>query len=57
MAALTNKEIEELQEQLQKTKKEMQEIYQKLAEAGVAELADDFLDDVTGGARPMTRLR
>ena len=49
MATLTAKEIEELQLQLDQKKREMRAIYDKLAEAGVVALADDFLDSVAGG--------
>ena len=49
MASLTNKEIEELQSQLKQKKQEIQAIYDKLANAGIIALADDFLDGVAGG--------
>ena len=55
MATLTAKEIEELQLQLEQKQKELQAIYDKLAEAGVIPLADDFLDCVAGGGRQTVR--
>ena len=45
---LTNEEIEQLK---QKTE-EIKDIYNKLVEAGVMPIPDDFLDDVAGGAYP-----
>ena len=49
MANLTKEEIEQLQQQLKEKTKEVREIYDKLVEAGVVPLADDFLDVVAGG--------
>lgn len=53
--ALSAKEIEELQGQLKQKKARVQEIYDKLAEAGVVALPDDFLDCVAGGLTPTIR--
>ncbi|MBO4455070.1 MAG: hypothetical protein J5695_05785 [Bacteroidales bacterium] len=55
--ALTNKEIEELQEQLKQKKEELQAIYDKLTDAGIVPLADDFLDMVAGGGTTVRPLR
>lgn len=49
MANLTKEEIEQLQQQLKEKTKEVREIYDKLVEAGIVPLADDFLDVVAGG--------
>ncbi|MBO4455065.1 MAG: hypothetical protein J5695_05810 [Bacteroidales bacterium] len=49
MATLTNEEIQELQQQLKEKKDEINAIYDKLAEAGVVTLPDDYLDTVAGG--------
>lgn len=51
MATLTNEEIELLKQQLEEKKKEIDLIYDKLVEAGVVPLPDDFLDEVSGGNR------
>lgn len=48
MASLTNEEIEQLQKQLKQKQEEFKEIYNKLVEAGAAEVPDDFLDGVAG---------
>lgn len=50
MANLTKEEIEQLQQQLKEKTKEVREIYDKLVEAGIVPLADDFLDVVAGGS-------
>ena len=52
MATLTNEEIEQLKQQLDEKKKEIDVIYDKLVEAGVVPLPDDFLDEVAGGLGP-----
>ena len=49
MATLSNEEIEQLQQQLKEKQEEVKEIYDKLVEAGVVPLPDDFLDGVAGG--------
>ena len=49
MATLTNQEIEQLKQQLKEKQEEAKEIYDKLVEAGVVPIADDFLDTVAGG--------
>lgn len=49
MAKLTNQEIEQLQQQLKEKQEELRVIYDKLVEAGVTPLPDDFLDSVAGG--------
>ena len=49
MATMTDKEIELLKQQLEEKKKEIDVIYDKLVEAGVVPLPDDFLDEVAGG--------
>ena len=54
MANLTKEEIEQLQQQLKEKTKEVREIYDKLVEAGVVPLADDFLDVVAGGVQRVT---
>ena len=46
---LTNEEIEQLQQQLKQKTEEIKEIYNKLVEAGVAPIPDDFLENVAGG--------
>lgn len=51
MATMTNEEIEQLKQQLEEKKKEIDVIYDKLVEAGVVPLPDDFLDEVSGGNR------
>lgn len=48
MATLSNEEIEQLQQQLKEKTEEIRVIYDKLAEAGVAPIPDDFLDNVAG---------
>lgn len=52
MATMTEKEIEMLKQQLEEKKKEIDVIYDKLVEAGVVPLPDDFLDEVAGGCPP-----
>ena len=49
MAKLTEKEIEQLQQQLKEKTEEIKVIYDKLVEAGVVPLPDDFLDTIAGG--------
>ncbi|MBO4563957.1 MAG: hypothetical protein J5720_00820 [Bacteroidaceae bacterium] len=49
MATLSNQEIELLKQQLKEKTKEVKAIYDKLVEAGVIEVSDDFLDEVAGG--------
>ena len=51
-AELTNEEIEQLKQQLKQKTEEIKDIYNKLVEAGVVPIPDDFLDDVAGGAYP-----
>lgn len=51
-AELTNEEIEQLQQQLKQKTEEIKGIYNKLVEAGVVPIPDDFLDDVAGGSKP-----
>ncbi len=48
-AELTSEEIEQLQKQLKEKTEEIRVIYNKLSEAGVVPLPDDFLDSVAGG--------
>ena len=48
-AELTSEEIEQLQKQLKEKTEEIRVIYNKLTEAGVVPLPDDFLDSVAGG--------
>ncbi len=49
MAKLTEKEIEQLQQQLKEKTEEIKVIYNKLMEAGEAPLSDDILDTIAGG--------
>ncbi|MBO4802355.1 MAG: hypothetical protein J5545_10925 [Bacteroidaceae bacterium] len=49
MATLTNEEINQFKEQLKETKAEVREAYDKLTEAGIVPLPDDFLGEVAGG--------
>ena len=51
-AELTSEEIEQLQKQLKEKTEEIRVIYNKLTEAGVVPLPDDFLDSVAGGFIP-----
>lgn len=51
MATLSNEEIEQLQQQLKEKTEELRVIYDKLVEAGVSPVPDDFLDNVAGGVR------
>ena len=48
-AELTNEEIEQLKQQLKQKTEEIKEIYNKLVEAGVVPIPDDFLENVAGG--------
>ena len=54
MAVLSNEEIEQLKQQLKEKEEEVKVIYDKLVEAGVVPLPDDFLDDVSGGRGTVT---
>ena len=56
MAALTNKEIEQLMQRFNKLREEAREIYQQLMEAGAWPLDDDELDGVAGGKTPIVNL-
>ena len=49
MAKLTEKEIEQLQQELKEKTEEVKAIYDKLVEAGEAPLSDDILDTIAGG--------
>ncbi|MBO4418041.1 MAG: hypothetical protein J5801_08030 [Bacteroidales bacterium] len=49
MAALTNKEIEQLKKQLEEKQKEVKDLYNQLMAAGAFPLDEDALDIVTGG--------
>ena len=49
MAALTNKEIEQLKKQLEEKQKEVKDLYNQLVEAGAFPLDEDALGAVTGG--------
>ena len=49
MAQLTEQEIEQLKQQLSEKTQEIKAIYNKLMEAGVIPISDDFLDTVSGG--------
>ena len=55
-AELTSEEIEQLKQQLKEKTEEIRVIYNKLTEAGVVPLPDDFLDSVAGGFPPPTVL-
>ena len=57
MATMTDKEIELLKQQLEEKEKEIDVIYDKLVEAGVVPLPDDFLDEVAGGFGQWAGLR
>ena len=50
MAKLTKEEIAQLREELEQKTEEIKVIYNKLMDAGVIPLLDDFLDTVTGGS-------
>ena len=56
MAALTNKEIEQLMQRFNNLREEAREIYQQLMEAGAWPLDDDQLDGVAGGKTPIVNL-
>ena len=49
MATLTNEEIEQKKQQLKQLSEEMKKIINELTEAGVYELSEDDLDEVSGG--------
>ena len=49
MAKLTEKEIEQLQQELKEKTEEVKVIYDKLVEAGDVPLSDDILDTISGG--------
>ena len=49
MTTLSNEQIEQLKQQLKEKQEEVKAIYDKLIEAGVVPLPDDFLDNVAGG--------
>ena len=49
MAKLTEKEIEQLQQELKEKTEEVKAIYDKLVEAGDVPLSDDILDTIAGG--------
>ena len=49
MAKLTEKEIEQLQQELKEKTEEIKVIYDKLVEVGEAPLSDDILDTISGG--------
>ena len=49
MATLSQSEIDELMKQLKEKTEEIKDIYNKLVEAGVVSLPDDYLDLVSGG--------
>ena len=49
MAKLTKEEIAQLKQELEQKTEELKVIYNKLMDAGVPPLPDDFLDTVTGG--------
>ena len=49
MTTLSNEQIEQLKQQLKEKQEEIKVIYDKLIEAGVVPLPDDFLDNVAGG--------
>ena len=49
MAKLTEKEIEQLQQELKEKTEEIKAIYDKLMEVGDVPLSDDILDTIAGG--------
>ena len=49
MAKMTEKEIEQLQQELKEKTEEVKVIYDKLVEAGDVPLSDDILDTIAGG--------
>ena len=49
MAKLTEKEIEQLQQELKEKTEEIKVIYDKLMEVGDVPLSDDILDTIAGG--------
>ena len=49
MAKMTEKEIEQLQQELKEKTEEVKAIYDKLMEAGDVPLSDDILDTIAGG--------
>lgn len=53
MASLTNQEIEQLKQELEKKQQEIKEIYNKLVEAGAWPIDEDDLDIVGGGRTPL----